>query len=322
MNLFHETENKYYELLSYLLNDKQRFSAKDITDYLSTNFMGEMDYEVIDALFSKSEGAASVFAYLNGGYEPVLEREFPVRISQIEMQALKSLVKNKYVKHFLSETTINKLTEISRNVETLWDINDIQIKNQYQDGDIDADKSYEKKLSIIAEAIKSNREIIYDNVYPGRYNYLERHAFPVRIEYSYINDIFRVSVYDAGQGRFVKLNLSTLRNIRLGELTNDTIEIEYRYFLEENKKTIELDVEPIDHVIERCFRIFSYYERQARYDAEENKYKLTISYLKQDENEVIRDILSMGSYVVVMSPKRIQKDVYRRITAAKNLYKG
>lgn len=45
-----------------------------------------------------------------------------------------------------------------------------------------------------------------------------------------------------------------------------------------------------------------------------------ISYLKADENEVIKNILSMGSHVVVMEPRTIQKEVYRRILAASKLY--
>lgn len=321
MNLFHETENKYYELLSYMLNDKQSYSVKDITDYLNINFIGEIDYEVIDALFSNNEGEETVFSCVDNSYEPVIERAFPIRINQVELQALKSLVRNRYAKHFMTNETIIKLNTICSKDETIWDINEIQIKNQYQDGDIDAHKSYENKLGVIADAIKRRREIIYDNILEGKYKYIGKHAFPIRIEYSYINDMFRVSVFDPKKARFVKLNLATLQNVRLGNETDETLEEKYQEFLSEHTKSIELDVEPIDHVIERCFRIFSYYDRQARYDAEESKYKLIIKYLKQDENEVIRDIMSLGSYIVVKSPKRIQKDIYQRILAARDMYR-
>ena len=145
-------------------------------------------------------------------------------------------------------------------------------------------------------------------------------SFPINIEYSFLNDGFRVCVYNQEENRFIKLNLSTIKNIKLSHETIEDLSKEYQDFLEMNTKKIELDVEPIDHVIERCFRLFSFYDREAKYDKEDNKYKLTISYLKQEENEVIRDILSLGSYVVVMSPKRIQKEVYKRIVAAKNNY--
>lgn len=321
MNLFHETENKYYELLSYMLQNKE-FSIGDITGYLSSNFVGEIDYEVIEALFSKKEGEEAVFSFSNGSYKPVLDKLFPVRVNQAEALALNSLTGNKYAKHFLDDITITKLKEVCGQREEIWNLNDIQVKNQYQYGDAETHESYYKALSIIAEAIRTHKEIVYDNVLLGKYSYLDKHAFPVRIEYSFINDIFRVSVYDETQDRFVKLNLSTLENIRLTKEKNINVENKYHQFLRDNTKVLELDVEPIDHVIERCFRIFSYYDRQASYDAEEKKYRLSINYLMQDENEVIRDIMSLGSYVVVVSPKSIQKEVYKRILAARNLYKN
>ena len=82
-----------------------------------------------------------------------------------------------------------------------------------------------------------------------------------------------------------------------------------------------MDVEPVGHVIERCFRICSFYDRMARYDRENKKYTLEISYLKSDEAEVIRDILSLGGYVVVTEPRRIQKEVYKRIVQARERYR-
>ena len=52
----------------------------------------------------------------------------------------------------------------------------------------------------------------------------------------------------------------------------------------------------------------------------ENKYRLEISYFRADENEIIKNILSLGSYVVVLEPRTIQKEVYRRIKTASKLY--
>jgi predicted DNA-binding transcriptional regulator YafY len=112
-----------------------------------------------------------------------------------------------------------------------------------------------------------------------------------------------------------------MSNIRKGKRVLETIESEYEEFLKNNTKKIILDVDPIDHVIERCFRIFSFYDRKAVFNKDANTYKLEISYLKFDENEVIRDILSLGSNVMVMEPKRIQKEVLKRIKAASIQYR-
>ena len=207
-------------------------------------------------------------------------------------------------------------------IPVIWDINDIEIKNQYSMGVKDSERIFEKELSIIGKAISERRAISYDNILPGKYEYVGSILYPVKIEYSFINDLFRISGYDEENDRFIKMNLSTLRNVSLLDDKMEDLEKEYQDFIEINTKTVEIDVDPIGHVIERCFRIFSYYDRQARFDRDENKYKLKISYLKPDENEVIRDILSLGSYVVVVEPRRIQKEVYKRIIAARDNYKN
>ena len=322
MNLFHETENKYYELLSLLVNKGTGFNSKELSDYIDDRIIGESDYEVIDALFSTNEGEETVFSYSDGLYQPVISAKLPVRLNQVEALAAKSMIENRYASHFLDKETLKKLENVATGIPVIWDINDIEIKNQYSMGVNDSERIFEKELSIIAKAISERRAISYDNILPGKYEYVGSILYPVKIEYSFINDLFRISGYDEEKDRFIKMNLSTLRNVSLLDDKMEDLEKEYQDFIEINTKTVEIDVDPIGHVIERCFRIFSYYDRQARFDRDENKYKLKISYLKPDENEVIRDILSLGSYVVVVEPRRIQKEVYKRIIAARDNYKN
>ena len=141
------------------------------------------------------------------------------------------------------------------------------------------------------------------------------------IEFSLVNDCFRICGYYEDEDRFIKMNLDSMHNIEMTEKTADFDLLEaYSSFIRRETKTVALDVEPIEHVIDRCFRVFSCYDRKARYNKAEKKYRLEISYFRPDENEIIKNILSLGSYVVVMEPRAIQKKVYKRIQAANELY--
>ena len=100
----------------------------------------------------------------------------------------------------------------------------------------------------------------------------------------------------------------------------ENLQKEYDAFLGRDRKKVVLDVEPAGHVIERCFRIFSYYERKAVYNREDEKYRLEIMYNSFDEAEVIRNILSLGSSVVVLEPSTLQRKVRDRIIKAANVY--
>ena len=64
MNLFHETESKYYELLSYMINDKEAYSAKEVAEYTEKYLIGETDYDVIEELFLSKEDSETVFSLI------------------------------------------------------------------------------------------------------------------------------------------------------------------------------------------------------------------------------------------------------------------
>lgn len=320
MKLFNESENKYYELLSYLINDKDSYTNAEIIQYLNENLEGSHDYDIEDLLFDNNVDNATVFSYKEGKYTPVLADPLPIRNNRMDLQAIKSLIETPYINVFLSEKTKNKIERISNQIKSEWNLRDISVKNQFQNDDHAKNSNYAEVLRVIFSAIQRHQAIKYDNIVPEKYEYIDEIVFPIKVEYSFINDVFRVCAYSEKEDRFIKMNLSTMSNVRLGTEVKENLDAEYKEYIELNTKKIVLDVEPIDHVIERCFRIFSYHDRLAKYDKDNDKYTLEINYLKADEAEIIRDILSLGGYVVVTEPRRIQKEVYKRIILAKMRY--
>ncbi len=321
MILFDETENKYYGILAHMLQGGAEYSQKDIRDMLGKYLPGEEDFEVTEALFATDEGEELLFTGTEGGIESVLGGDFPIRNSILENQAARSLVRSSYAGHFLQKDTMDKLKKATDNVPEDWTPDDITLKNVFENGICSSGRLFEHEISAIAKAIHEKRAIRYDNVRPGRVEKKDALAFPVRIEYSVVNDRFRINAYEPVERRFIKMNLDTMANIEVADETTDVeLEAEYAEFIKLNTRRVVLDVEPVDHIIERCFRVFSYYDRKAQYDKEGRVYRLEVSYMKADENEVIKNILSMGSHVVVMEPRTIQKEVYRRIFAASKQY--
>ena len=322
MNLFDETESKYYEILAYLLQKGPSITHTEIDEFISRYLHGETDFEVTEALFSAPDGEELIFMENSEGkMDPVLEKPFPIRNGRIEKEALKSLVSNPYVSHFLTESTLEKLRQATEQVEEDWDPNDIIIKNMFFNGASCTNNIDNHDIALIATAIREGKAIRYDYIRPGRIERLCAEVYPVQIQFSLINDRFRICAYNSEERRFVKMNLDNMMNITDTDKVSDIdLQEEYKEFIRLNTKKIVLDVEPVGHVIERCFRVFSYYDRKASYDREGNKYRLEISYFKADEKEVIKNILSMGSYVVVTEPRMIQKEVHRRIMAAAQLY--
>lgn len=316
MNLFDESENKYYEMISYLISEEKSFTDKDIQKYMMEINANEIDLSVYDALFSKDDGAGSVLHFDEGHFQYVLDDTFPVRLNTIEKQALFSLNELAYAGAFVKTKTKNKISNICGERQE-WLISDIEIKNQ----DIrEQSDDYIVKLSKVLDGIRTSRALVYDNIREGKYSYTGCEAWPVRIEYSLINDVFRVCVYLPDEDRFIKINLETMHKVEIGKPFKVDLEEKYLKFMEDNTKSIVLEVDPVQHVIERCFRLFSFYDRKAAYDSEREKYRLELKYYRFDESEVLRDIMSLGSSVMVIEPRGIQMKIYNRLIAARNNY--
>lgn len=321
MILFDETENKYYEFMAYLLRCGGGFSRREAEELLRERLSGEADFEVTDALFAAQEGEALIFRNEGGRLEPVLRQTFPIRNSAIENQAAETLLSDPYIRHFLSEETIEKLRDAVGGTGAEWDPADISVKNLFARGASVSERAFREDLATVIRAIRGRRAIRYDNIRPGRVERRGAKAFPVRVEFSIVNDRFRISAYEPTEKRFIKMNLDALQGIGLLEEEAELdLEAEYRAFLRRGTRKVLLEVEPIGHVIERCFRVFSYYDRKARYDRAEGRYRLEVSYLEADGREVVKNILSLGSYVVVLEPEPLRREVRERILAASRVY--
>lgn len=296
MNLFDETENKYYDFVSYLISRKQNISDKEIRDRMLEINSGEIDVPVFDAIFSKNEGKNSIFEYNEKGFQFMLDDDFPIRLNSIEKEALLSVLDFVYAEGFIDCRTIKRISDMKSD-DVGWSLNDIIVRNQ----DVREKQSdLLKKISVIVEGIRSSRALSYDNIKDGIYSFVNRKAWPVKLEYSYVNDVFRLCAFLPDEDRYIKMNLSTLENIKLEEMFSKDLESGYIEFMRENTKMVVLEVDPVQHVIERCFRLFSFYDRQAIYDSDKEKYRLKLKYYRFDEAEVLRDIMSLGSGAIVI----------------------
>lgn len=320
MQLFDETESKYYELVLYLLKTDPFLSKDRLRKVIDEYLPGEQDFEVIEALFDAQSGEELIFrATEDGGIKPVAEGDYPIRFNLLEKQAAKSLLCDSYIHSFLSADTIEKLDKATADIAREWDPADLVIKN----ASACPWPVPRGSLGMVAKAIRNGLAIKYANIRPGYIELRDCVSYPVRIEFSVVNRRFRVCAYEPGQDRFIKMNLDTLQDITLlEEPFQRDLQKEYKDYIRMNMRSVTLEVEPVGHAVERCFRVFSYFDRRATYDPIEKKYNLEVFYLRADESEIIKNILSMGSYVVVREPENIRKRVLGRIRKARELYGG
>lgn len=316
MKLFDETENKYIELLSYLVNREGGVTERDIKKAMMDLNEGELDYPLYETLFSKNEGESTIFEFNGKKFKYMFKNGFPIRLNKIEQEALYSLTDIPYAGGFINFETLKKIEDITYDQMEL-SMRDVEIKNQ---NSREKSKDLLKKIAVILSALKCSGRVVFDNVSEGKYVYKNSCVWPVKLEYSFVNDMFRLCAFLPEDKRFIKIRLDTMKNVSCDNTPRADLEKEYIEFMRDNSKTVVLEVDPVQHVIERCFRLFSFYDRKAVYDSDKEKYRLELSYYRFDESEVLRDIMSLGSNVIVVEPRGIQIKIYNRIVAARKRY--
>ena len=153
------------------------------------------------------------------------------------------------------------------------------------------------------------------------YKYLDRAgnihkgvAAPCRLEYDCAQHRIRLILWLQAENRAVKLNVNRLQQINLSNLTyGHEVEASFNQFLSNSKTTVTIQLLPKYNAVDRCFSIFSSYDKQAIYDEDNDSYTLIITYYHFDEEEIIDYILSLGAAVVVIEPLHLRNKIIQRL---------
>lgn len=311
MELFSEINNYSYELITYLLSLKKSFTEKELRQEIRKFLPMEDENQVMEMLFPSNE-EGFVFRLNDGKYEPILSMPFPVRNTNVEKQATKTLTKTPYAADFLSRALREKLEKATAGITEEWSLDDIKVRGQYLHGITQIGDDLFDKLQVIRRAIKEGRAIAYTYV-RGKVENESGRAFPVKIEYSFLNDMYRICAVETDEKICFKMNIDAMSKVALTDMVGQNVQESYERCMKAMQRTIELEIEPETNAVERCFQLFSFYDRGAAYDTGENRYRLKITYYAQDESEIIRDILSLGASVEVIAPDVMRQMVIERI---------
>lgn len=321
MEIFSEFESCYYEVLTKMLY-KPPMTEDEARKFIKENIDMdvEADFKVLNQLLSKEEFESYVFSYDEDKktFLPNINIEMPIILNKIEIDAFKNLIDMDIVDGFLDRHTLSKLKSKLENEEKGWSIDNIKYKRQYSDGDKNNIEDINKKLKILLKSIKQKCAVICDNTASSGKEYKQQIIYPLKIEYSTINDKYRLYCFKKNEdgNEYIKMNLSRMKNLEILEDKTREKDEKFLMYNEQSTKTVTLYVDPETHVLERCFRLFSFYNRRANYDKEKNIYILEVDYYVFDENEVIKNILSLGSRVVVNSPEDIRDKIISRVKKA------
>ena len=328
MELFHEYKNKYFHLVFRILN--LAYNGLEKQEILKIIDEEEYEEKVIDKEFKTFEGMIlneyedeklNLLKEENNKYYTVLNNRNPVpvkvRFSKLEKMWLKGMLEDKRVQGLLGKEILYKLQKSLINVyEGTNEVIEFTNKNK---SNFEYDlKKLNRDFFTILKAIKEEKTVIYTNIDREGNEYKDKHAVPLRIEYSLKDDKFRVSMYSIEGKRPILVNFNTLKEIMIAEeefkFTREELikKIKKNKYCEEPKTIVIKDVRG---AMERFFMSFSSFERSSR-ALDDNNYEIDIYYYIFQEDDVISKIISLGPYGTIKKPERIKEYVIERVKKA------
>ncbi|MDI3537450.1 MAG: hypothetical protein PWP16_817 [Eubacteriaceae bacterium] len=309
MDLFDELKNKYILASIQLINRLAAYETIEWDEFESA-FLMEMDKDDLNIGYDYVTQLKNAYGIFKKDEQNLVKlvyhSDIAIRPSLPEKIWLKSVLNHSDIKLFLEDETIEKLKTGLRDVADI-DITVIR-KGQFSNGDL-RNEELRNKVKLLIQAIEEKRILVFSNQLKNGKVYRQQEALISRIEYSIIDNRFRASLWSLEEERPIKANISQMFDLSLKDIASKPYN-DIKTILDQRKanECIELRITNRHRCVERAMLLFSQYERIARWE-DANTMLLEIDYYVFDEEELVRNILSLGPMAVVLKPQSIRQRI-------------
>lgn len=297
--LFHEIYGKYFKTVETIL---QEAVSGTLTDSQIRNIVMENAFS--ESLLTITDDSCNSWALIRDDMTTPLENVGVTPLSALQKRWLRTLLEDPRIKLF---GNTEKMLQGLENVKPLFKPEDIVWFDQYNDGDPYTLVRYIENFRNILEAFAQKRKVFIH--FKGQGNKFHRwECVPYWLEYSAKDDKFRLITKSVKSSRMQTINLGRIVKC---ELMDDYDERAWEP-PEVRHENLVLEVTDDRNALERVMLHFSHHAKEAEY-IDDNKYRLSLEYSKEDETELIIRVLSFGPMVKVLSPNGFIEKVKERI---------
>lgn len=334
MELFNEVKNRYFGLVFKIINEcahgKSKREILKIIEHgeFAQRVIGKNQQSFSDIMLntSRTDQNLNLLKEVDEIFYPAIknsgEPPLPVRFTNLEKAWLKALLERDEVGMVIKEETREKLTKALGGFDTPIRKEYFEYTNVINLPPIMDTEAYVKNFRIILQALLDEKAIRYSNTDKNGNIHKNHISLPVSLEYSMRDGRFRVSMYSIDDKRPVMANIFTLSDLEISQEDVGISREEAKNLLYVQKYSEEpliLEVTDKKGAMERCFMCFSGMDRTAR-SLGDNKYEVQFRYYLFEEENLIRNIISLGPFVKVISPKKIADEIIKRVKRSLELY--
>lgn len=282
--LFHEIYSAYYNAVARIIAQllTQGASKKELCNIVSEYAFGESALTILPALESGK------WQLLCDDMTTPIKHIPTMPLSELERRWLKAIALDPRIKLFDLECCGLD------NVAPLFTPEDIRVYDKYSDGDPYNDEGYIKRFKVILNAMKKKLPLQIDMT-DRRGDKLRVKCIPTRMEYSEKDDKFRIMT--SGCRYIGSINLARIKSCTVcQDILSDTVSA-FKPITTE----VTLEITDSRNALERAMLHFAHFEKITEYIGN-NKYRLTVRYVKSDESELVIRVLSFGPLIKAVAP--------------------
>lgn len=296
--IFNEVYSAYYK------------AVKEMIKYAAKNELNkELIYKIINEV-AFEESSLSIVPSIEKEEWQVITSELktPIKndpslcLTGIERAWIKTVLKDPRAVLFNSE---KETKEKISGEEILFSEEDTVFFDRYTDGDDYASEEYIANFKTVLRALKEKKKLQISFI-SGKGQVKKGLYTPIKIEYSDKEDKFRLIC--KANGTLYTVNIARIVNCGLSnESFSDKVKV-----LELSLKTVVFDIINERKTLERAMMKFSHYKKEVE-KIGDNTYRVVLEYDKYEETDMLIQLMSFGSYINVISPIKIKKEISKRL---------
>jgi len=277
---------------------------------------GALTERRIDALVREkafSESVLTIIPAIKNGEWAILDKDLKTPIKHMPQMPL-TVIQKRWLKALSLDARI-ALFDVRfsglEDVEPLFTPDDFVFFDRYTDADPYQDADYIRCFKTVLTAAREKRKLYIE--YRNRHARLVRGAFiPHRLEYSAKDDKFRLET--TGERGAAYINLARIVKCELRE----PFDASKSPAPKRHVRTVTFILTDERNALNRVLLNFSDCQKETiRLDS--NKYRVVLTYEKDDETEILIRILSFGPVIQVTKPEGFITLIKKRITMQQGL---